>query len=361
MRIEVPYSLLVREGELAWSCGQCPLNRGGEVLAPFQLAEQTTHVVQFIETILAKAELAPASVGKLVVYHASTSASETLRMRDILLECFGNRPIIVPIGIPHFYYDGMLIEVDMHASGEKSRTISLADDAKGVTIRLVDGGEIVWVDVEIKKAADKSLIGLVASLRELLGRVLGQIDCSFLEPLAEHWFVDDDADATIVMDVAVSMGLAFDRGAVFAVRHGGDTLARGEITFVQGDPQSQRKISVSERDGISVCFRQHRRFFWAAGRCITAQGSVVAETTGIMHRMAQVLAENGVGFDAVVKASTHYVGGSTAEELHENMAVRNAYYRSPGPASTGLPVHGFPYSKSTIAIDVLGTVPESSD
>ena len=92
MRIEVPYSLLVREGEPAWSCGQCPLDRGGEVLAPFQLAEQTTHVVQFIETILAKAELAPASVGSFVVYHASTSASETLRMRDILLECFGNRP-----------------------------------------------------------------------------------------------------------------------------------------------------------------------------------------------------------------------------------------------------------------------------
>jgi hypothetical protein len=38
------------------------------------------------------------------------------------------------------------------------------------------------------------------------------------------------------------------------------------------------------------------------------------------------------------------------------MAVRNAYYRRPGPASTGLPVAAFPFSPSKIAVDVLGVV-----
>jgi len=47
------------------------------------------------------------------------------------------------------------------------------------------------------------------------------------------------------------------------------------------------------------------------------------------------------------------VGSSAAEDLHDDMAARNAYYRRPGPASTGLPVAAFPLSKSKIAVDVL--------
>ena len=61
-------------------------------------------------------------------------------------------------------------------------------------------------------------------------------------------------------------------------------------------------------------------------------------------------------FDAVTKATTHYVDRSAAEDLHDNMAVRNAYYRRPGPASTGLPVAAFPFSSSKIAVDVLGVI-----
>ena len=47
----------------------------------------------------------------------------------------------------------------------------------------------------------------------------------------------------------------------------------------------------------------------------------------------------GLAYTDVVKSTTHYVAGDSAEELHDNMAVRNRRYSSPGPASTGVPVH----------------------
>ena len=75
-----------------------------------------------------------------------------------------------------------------------------------------------------------------------------------------------------------------------------------------------------------------------------------------MQAIDAAMLEQGWRFDRVCKATTHYVGDSSAEELHANMAVRNDYYRSPGPASTGLPVMGFPCSASRITVDVLGTV-----
>ncbi len=67
----------------------------------------------------------------------------------------------------------------------------------------------------------------------------------------------------------------------------------------------------------------------------------------------QALHEHGIGFDAVVKSTSHYVGGGSPDELHDNMAVRNRYYDKPGPASTGLPVFGLAGDDSRIAVDVL--------
>src|SRR5439155_25317634 len=55
MRIEHPYSLLVREGGFAWSCGQCPLSAEGAVLAPDDLAAQAGHVDGYIRRLLDKA------------------------------------------------------------------------------------------------------------------------------------------------------------------------------------------------------------------------------------------------------------------------------------------------------------------
>jgi hypothetical protein len=75
-----------------------------------------------------------------------------------------------------------------------------------------------------------------------------------------------------------------------------------------------------------------------------------------MAAIAETMRAHGWRFESVAKATTHYVGTSAAQDLHDNMAVRNAYYRRPGPASTGLPVAAFPLSESRIAIDLLGVV-----
>ncbi len=73
-----------------------------------------------------------------------------------------------------------------------------------------------------------------------------------------------------------------------------------------------------------------------------------------MRAIDRSLAGAGLRFADVCKATTHYAGGSTEAELHDNMSVRNGYYAAPGPSSTGLPVAAFPLSRSLITIDLLG-------
>jgi hypothetical protein len=84
--------------------------------------------------------------------------------------------------------------------------------------------------------------------------------------------------------------------------------------------------------------------------------SLVGETQAFMAAVADTLRARGWRFESVAKATTHYVGSSAAQDLHDNMSARNAYYRRPGPASTGLPVAAFPFSPSRIAVDVLGVI-----
>jgi hypothetical protein len=73
-----------------------------------------------------------------------------------------------------------------------------------------------------------------------------------------------------------------------------------------------------------------------------------------MARIADTMRARGWRFESVTKATTHYVGSSSPADLRDNMSVRNAYHRRPGPASIGLPVAAFPLSSSQIDVDLLG-------
>jgi hypothetical protein len=102
--------------------------------------------------------------------------------------------------------------------------------------------------------------------------------------------------------------------------------------------------------------RHGRKHFWIAARSVLPIASLISETKAVMASIAAAMRAQGWNFDAVCKATIHYIGSSTARDLHDNMEVRNAYDSRPGPASTGLPVAAFLFSPGKIAIDLLGII-----
>ena len=69
MKIPVPYSLFLRAGDYGWSCGQCPLDRSGQVVAPGDAMAQTRLVAGYAQTLLAESGFAPTDLRMAVVYH----------------------------------------------------------------------------------------------------------------------------------------------------------------------------------------------------------------------------------------------------------------------------------------------------
>jgi len=114
MQIPVPYSLFVRAGDFGWSCGQCPLDRDGQVVAPGDALAQTRIVAGYAQTLLADSGFVPADLRLAVVYHDMPDPAPALA---ILRAALG-ATLLVPVKVPAFYYPGMVIEVDLFAMAD---------------------------------------------------------------------------------------------------------------------------------------------------------------------------------------------------------------------------------------------------
>jgi enamine deaminase RidA (YjgF/YER057c/UK114 family) len=338
MPIEVPYSLLVRDGDLAWSCGQVPLDGAARVLAPGDLARQTEIVCDTVEEVLRRGGLAREDLGKLLLYYVAREDGDRERMTALCRARFGARPLLVPIAVPHFYYDGLRLEVDAFAGARRGQVVEKSNAAGSVHI--LDGGELAWAAVNL-------VPGRLAEGEDLLGAALRELDLHKDGRISEHWIAPPGATAQTLRET----DLISDEGALVAGACDRDEVI-GELTFAKGNGEAARTWSKEVSD-VRVAGRQRGRLTWVSARCLDGGLDLVEQTTHLMAAIERMLRELGVTFQDVVKSTSHYVGGSTPEELHDNMGVRNHYYRKPGPASTGLPVFALADPNSRIAVDVL--------
>ncbi|MFO1090750.1 MAG: hypothetical protein U1E46_14360 [Hyphomicrobiales bacterium] len=328
MRIDHPYSLFVRDGDLVWSCGQCPLAGDGAVLHPGDLAGQAEAVIGFIHRHLGEIGADAGALCQLVVYYVATGEHDAALLADRFRAAFGHGVLVTPVAIPHFYYDGMLIEVDVFASARpKQRHAAAEGDAR---LEAVSAGGLTWVSVTSQEPVPLSLFARTT------------LDPARL--LSAHWFVTRD-------DGAVPDALATAGSIVLATA---GPRVSGVLLFADGPVESHSARTAS---GVALTTRRHGRDVALSGCVPTAGENLVRETVAIMAAVADALAEASLTFEAVRKATVHYVAGSSADELHDNMAVRNRYYRKPGPASTGLPVEGFPRMRGRIAISLFARQP----
>ncbi len=346
MRVAVPVSSFVRDGQFGWSCGQCPIGREGEVLFSGDLLAQSAFVCEMIEGVLPRADFDSRSIGKLNVYYVESRPGEGDRAIEQIARYFPHGPVIVPIPVPHFYYEGMLLEVDVFTGPRVSQRTTPA--LRDISLQVVEGGDTVWASVDAPLPSGVALAGrlaAVASALEKQGLFPGQL-------LSDHWFLSDcDQEPGAVDDALSECDLISSPGALVRLGPRPSASLVGELTFSRDAVQSA--VERDEAGTLALCKRRGGPSLWISGVQAEPQGDLVDQTGAIMAGIERSLASEGMSFGKVVKLTAHYVGGASAEELHGNMAVRHGYYANPGPASTGLPVKALQNPHGKIAIDVL--------
>jgi enamine deaminase RidA (YjgF/YER057c/UK114 family) len=326
MPIEVPYSFLVRDCNSAWTCGQLALNENSEIIAPGDLTAQSEVVCDYIETILPDAKLEKPSLRRLLLYYIHRNDNSRDAMVAIFRKRFGDHVLLDPIPVPHYYYEGVELEVDVFCDVEPGAMRSIVEDSSAITIR----GETqlfvsLWTD-------NLDLDQAYAHVAEAVGP---EFIC-----MNEHWFLPEDCKAKRKDHP--------DPGSLLSAGPS-QTKTLGLFTFVQKtDPVRDDVTTVNE---VTLVFRTCGGRSWLQARCLDGDLGLVEQTDRIMREIEGTLKKQRLSFSDVVKSTTHYVGGS-ANELHDNMQVRNKYYRKPGPASTGLPVFGFQDRNSRVVVDL---------
>ena len=291
MAIDVPYSYLLRDGDIAWTCGQLALDDDGHAVAPGDLAAQSAIVSSHIEAVLDQADLDPAGLARAYLYTTTSDGAARSTMLETFRTRFGQSIDLVVIPVPHFYYPGVELEVDVLWTGPEAGIIPTSGP----------GGA---------------------------------------HRLSEHAVVGDAQDLVNIADPGA---------AIVGESQVADTI----IVGLDIAPDGNDIYTSKENSGdVSVVVRHSPPFTWVQGRGTDAAANLVSQTTTVMDHIADALTARGLDFSDVAKSTTHYAGGASAEELHSNMAVRNRRYSAPGPASTGIPVSGFADSASKVVVDV---------
>ncbi len=356
MQVDVPVSQLVRHGDLAWSCGQCPLDAQGQVLFSGDLVAQTASVCDYIDQITQRGGMDRSAIAKLVVYHVADRPGAADAMVAVLRQRFGAVPLLVPVAVPHFYYDGMMIEVDVFFGPDIRRLATAGDAEAGVNVEAVEGGGLVWAQCHVPGSGSGPLSG--ARSTRALQSLLGGYGLSASNLLSDHWFLsaDDEPDEAPGQQLSglEDSGLITDCNAAVitsAARSSAGVLA-GDLTFVAGMQCTLDVISSGTASVAAYC-RRSGTFLWVSASCGDPSLGLVGQTAAMMRDIEAALVGQGMAFSNVAKLTAHYVGGATPEELHGNMTVRHGYYASPGPASTGLPVARLHGTGARISIDVM--------
>lgn len=307
MGIEVPYSFGVIDRGQFWSCGQCPLDLHVNVRVPGELEAQLKIVAGYLRDQFTPHGVPPSRIEKLVAYIVGDAADLAMTKR-VLCEALGASPLVVAVGVPHFYYPDMRVEIDVYGSAE------------GTASELVH-----------RELSDFAVFAPAAVLSTRL-------------------YVSEQGDAGAAAALAAK-ALGHDSGA--AIRVG---LPQGAVALadVVEAPGAKVSVAIVDRpDGIRQVRREAGRYLSVLGRSTVPGRSVPEQTRAIMEAHKGTLSAAGLDFSDVVKQQTHYVGSSAAEDLYANMRIRNSYYAKPGPASTGLAVHGFADPASDITIELL--------
>lgn len=348
MQEKVQVSSLVRDGDLGWTCGQCPLDRDGGVIAPGDLLAQAKFVRDMIETVVKRGGFAPDAIRKLNVYFAAEDPAEGAATLAFFRAAFPSRPVIVPIAVPHFYYDGMQIEVDVFARpGAHARKLK---DAGSSSLQIVDAGETIWASARSDLSGGRD----PSEALEEMNSILEAEGLLARDLISDQWFLPiGEGRSTLDFECLTGADLVSIPDVAVCIDPKQTNALIADLTF-SAHPATATS-ETSEGGKLKIVRRGDGKVLTVTASYAAPKADLVEQTTAIMSGIEDALGSESLSFADVAKVTAHYVGGATPEELHGNMKVRHSYYESPGPASTGLPVSALLNPDCRIAISVIAT------
>ena len=101
-------------------------------------------------------------MAKLVVYYTQTDTNQVLAMLQVFEQSFAGNALVIPIAVPPFYYEGMMIEVDVYAAKNHQPATTYTDPVAGLSLQLINSIDLTWATLtaDIRNTRAFALIAL---------------------------------------------------------------------------------------------------------------------------------------------------------------------------------------------------------
>lgn len=362
-----PYPQIVASDGLAFSRGQCAFDPAGVVVETGDFAAQVRLAIQFGMRSFSELGMTAEELTRSVIYYDAKLGFSKSEIENLFYRLLGakNRPSVVLVPMPAFPEQGMVQEIDFYASTDKTSRVEISGR------NAVQAGDTVYlsdISAPRTKGGEKPrLAEALKSLRTQLEAALAKFDLELddvvkittyavpelldsaeaWEALVEAragWFKErypvitdvplrglDNSDSDLRIDVIAKAKTKEDR-----IYKPVNVEGVGRVPFKSPHP-----------DGILV-----GRHFYVGGRMgIDPNGVAIEEgvpeyqTRMLMNDLGKILNAVDLTYDNVIKKTTYFIGNrGVVKDIQRNFSIRAAYYKRPGPASTGIAVESLPIS-----------------
>jgi enamine deaminase RidA (YjgF/YER057c/UK114 family) len=390
--IKVSHKHGLRCGEFLFAGGQVDLDAKGSVRHAGDLPAQTRAAAGHVRTVIEALGGDLEDLVKLVVYYVARGDADEAAMLAVLRGALGPSPmpVLSTVPVPYLAYPGLMVEIDAIAMrGPDGRRIAkrVAEPAGHWTWPAKAGfaqglrcGRMIYVggqrplDGGSRVVPRGDIVGQSHRAMENVGAVLAALGAGFDDAVkfnayyvgqgtAADWeaaararasyFTEPGPAATgIPLPEILPDGTLFQIEVWAMLAEDGTRLPRRH-SWPQG--HWDWPIHLPYKHGL----RCGEMMFLGGQVALTPEAEVLhrrdtaAQTRIAMANIARVLALLDAGIDDVVKVNAFYEGDGTYDNLHENLAVRSAAFREPGPVTTGIPLPCLAYRDMMIEIDTI--------
>lgn len=384
----------VRAGQFVFTGGQADLDQHGAVQHPGDLAAQVASVIGYLQAVLEDLNTDFNDLVRLVVYFVGDAEAE-LAILNQLAAAIGPsvRPVVSTISLPELCYPDMLIELEGVAMrGRDNRRLPRQCFHLDTLPQLPAAFSHVLRCDDLVLTSDLSALGPsgeVACANDIVAQTTLMME-QLCVALAQAGVSCDDVLKLNVYYCGDGTAQNWQQPALIRQRYFRDPgpAATGMTVpaFAQAGLMSKIAVTAMAVDDHSGR-RQLRRYSWPdghwnwttplpykhgnqCGKLIHLGGQVsldstarvldpndmVAQTRRAMANIEKVLTDLNATLDDVVKVTAFYVGGASAEDLHQNLLIRSDSFASPGPATSGIPMPSLVYENMLIEIEVIAVL-----
>ena len=375
VKLEVAVSRAVKEGGFSFCCGQADMGPDGYPQKKYDLKSQTAVSVKLMEDVFERIGTPMEKLVRVQVHYINdgkfTEKEYAEYFRSLLPD--QSNPLLIFTPLPKLFYDGLCVEIDGIAcvdSGNKKM-----DTGKNVICESIKAGNLIF---SLYKSTKKGtpLKEQIRDQFEQLDKMMEDLSVDQKNVLKIYTYYSASDRLAALKDI-VSIRNDFYSDAIppcsdvpvaaFNSEIQGEEF-RLEVVLAE-DVSTVRRFKSSELPGacqlphsksMDLARETDRLIFFATQHPYSQDGELLypgnieKQTVHCMDALKKGLAFFDSSFEDMMKMTTFYKGDE--DDFHKNLSIRNSYLRSPGAASTGVPLDQFTYPEQLIQVEGIACI-----